>query len=268
MIILKWKCARCETVNRGEFCKKCHGSQRRFYSEYIKEKKRKPQNELSEPKNEKRYRLISESVLLLHYLFLLVPVISIKGANRTHTYSALGMLYDLSPCVYIFALLAVSAACVYFFEILPKVKKSLIVIAMVVNVLSFSITPMLILFGKFTGFTLTFGGVVYILFTVLGEVSLILYYRSLGNETEEESLEREEYVKQFETPKKEPEAKTYYQQDYEYKPNINIEIKHEFIICPMCGEKVKHGTANCPKCNTLLLRNAPSRDITSNSKYK
>lgn len=267
---MKWICTRCGTVNSKNFCKKCHGSKRRFFSEYKKpEKVKRNRTEgVEESKSEKIYRLISEAILVLHYLFLLVPVISIKGVNSTQTYSAFGMLYDLSLVVYIIALFALTVACVYFMEILPKMRKEVLMASMVVNVLSFSITPVLIIAGKFKGFSLTFWGVVYILITLMGELSLIKYYKLVfdGEPEEPEPVyePEEQPVKKYEPKSKVAD----YYMDEEYKPIVNIPVKTSTVVCPMCGAKVIHGTTHCPKCNTLILRNAPSRDISSDSKRK
>lgn len=266
---MKWICTRCGTVNKKNFCTKCHGSKRRFYSEYKKPEKGK--SGIEEPRDEKIYRIFSEAVLIVHYLFLLVPVIKIKGVNSVRTYSALGMLYDLSLCVYIFALLALTCACIYFMEILPKIKKEVLLVAMVVNVLNFSITPALIIFGKFRHFTPTFLGIIYVIVAVLGEISLVRYYRLIfdGEDADEdyfdEDEEKNEYVKQFVPGNNDPSPRFYYPDDG-YHPKKEINIEHEFVVCPMCGEKVRHGTAYCPKCNTLIHRTAPSRDIRSSSK--
>lgn len=270
---MKWICSRCGTVNKKNFCKKCHGSKRRFYSEYVKPQKQKANVEsdgIAEPIKEKRYRLISEAILILHYLFLLIPVISIKGVNSTQTYSALGMLYDLSLGVYIFALLAISSACVYFMEILPKMQKSIVIASMVVNVLSFSIIPLLIIVGKFKGFSLTFGGVLYILMTIFGEIVMVKYYNSVfsGEQIDDEDEEIEDDVKEFKPQETKQEKVTDFYVDDGYRPTVNIPIKNETVICPMCGEKVLRGTEYCPKCNTLILRKAPSRDINSDSRNK
>ena len=267
---MKWVCSRCGTVNSKSLCSKCRGTHKRYGTPYKKEKSVENESGALENTLEKRYRIISEIILLLHYPFLLIPVISIKGVNVNHTYSALGMLYDLELCVYIFALFALTSITVYLMEIVPKMQKGVMLLALINNLLNFSITPALIIFGAFTGFTLTFGGVLYILFTVLGFVSLVLYYRIVFDGAVEETSEDDAQNVQENTKKYIPKTNSHeylpvYSDDEKYKPIIDIKIDHDFVSCPMCGKKVRHGTTYCPTCNTLLLRKAPSRDIRSNS---
>lgn len=267
----KWVCTRCGTINKSALCSKCRGTARRFGTPYKKPKKEKPApvtvTGVTENKAEKRYRLISEVILVLHYLFLLIPVIGIKGVNTTQTYSAFGMLYDLSLCVYIFALFALTCTTVYLMEILPKIPKWLVYLALGNNLLNFSITPVLMVFGKFTGFSLTFGGVVYILLTLGGFAALVFYYREVfdgAEDCDEDYPEAdgeidEDDVKTFVLPEK---PREYRQTDF-YRPKVDIKINNDFVTCPVCGKKVQRGVSYCPYCNTLLHRTAPSR----NKKY-